>query len=201
MRTDRWPRLLTTLGLVAFVAVTGCAPSGVSTNDAPLVSGPTRAHYHDQELDFTHPAAWTPHKYEVVSSFSSAIVYLSNQPLHQPCTRSRVAAGTMISCGLPLDRLVPGGVLVEWSSNGFPGWTLDRAPGARQQLAGRPGRLAVERPGGCKDHGAEETITASIPRRSPAHNWYQLRACLRGPALDEHDRAVRQLLASTTLYN
>jgi hypothetical protein len=159
---------------------------------------PSTSH-HDQ--DFTYSASWAPSKYQVTSSFSHAIVYLGNQPLREPCTRTRVATGKMIRCGPPLDRLRPGGVLVEWSSNGFPNWTLDLAPGVRQQLAGRPGKLAVERPGDCKGIGAEETIIASIPRRNPTDNWYGLRACLRGPDLYAHDRAVRQLLASTTLYN
>jgi hypothetical protein len=169
--------------------------------DSGILPPSSRAHYHDQDLGFTYPASWAPRKYQVTSHFSHAIVYLSNQPLHEPCTRSRVAAGTMIRCGAPLDRLRPRGVLVEWSSNGFPNWTLEFAPGVRQQLAGRPGELAVERPGDCEGIGAEETITASIPRRDPTDNWYRLRACLRGPGLDAQDRAVRQLLASTTLYN
>jgi hypothetical protein len=65
MRTDRWPRLLTTLSLVAFAAATGCAPSGVASNDAPLLTAPTRAHHHDQDLDFTYSASWAPRKYQV----------------------------------------------------------------------------------------------------------------------------------------
>jgi hypothetical protein len=64
-----------------------------------------------------------------------------------------------------------------------------------------PASLLWNGPGDCKGIGAEETITASIPRRNPTDNWYGLRACLRGPDLYAHDRAVRQLLASTTLYN
>jgi hypothetical protein len=151
-------------------------------------------------LTFSYPASWMPRKYEVVSSFSSAIVYLSNQPLHDPCTRSRIAAGESITCGHPLTHLDPDGILVEWSRHGFPGWNLSLAPGTPQRIAGRPSRHAIRRPGDCaiQIDGADETIVAFISR-PVTHNWYQLLACLRGPNLASSEAQVRELLATTTL--
>jgi hypothetical protein len=154
-----------------------------------------------RRLAFTYPTSWTPHKYEVVASSSRAIVYLSNQPLHEPCTRHRSASSLTITCAAPVDHLAPGGVLAMWSSNGFPSWQFSNAKGAPLQIAGRPAKLGVDRPGSCAEIGADETITAVIPRHALSDNWYQLWACLRGPALDQHDREVRQLLASTTVHD
>ena len=197
MHAQRRHLLLVALCLLTLA---GCAdPSTPGDNGARASKpAPSKARYHDDVLTFSHPASWTPRRYEVVSSFSSAIVYLSNQPLHDPCTRTRLPGGGLsISFGHPISRLAPGGVLIEWTREGFPNWKLSDAPGVPQQIAGRPSRLAIRRPGRCASLGADETILASITR--PSGNWYQLLACLRGPSLATSERQVRQLLATTTV--
>jgi hypothetical protein len=185
---------------LCLLALAGCADPGRPADIGPpaSTSAPNQFRYHDDVLTFSHPASWTPARYEVVSSFSSAIVYLSNQPLHDPCTRRHLPGGALeITCGHPITQLVPGGVLIEWTREGFPGWKLSRAPGVPQRIAGRPSRLDVRRPGRCANLGADETILASISRSSG--NGYQLLACLRGPGLAGSERQVRQLLATTTV--
>lgn len=197
MQTQRRHHLLVALCLLTLA---GCAdPSRPSDNGQPASKpAPSQARYHDDVLTFSYPASWTPRRYEVVSSFSSAIVYLSNQSLHDPCTRRRLAAdGLSITCGHPISQLAPRGVLIEWTREGFPNWKLSDAPGVAQQIAGRPSRLAIRRPGRCASLGADETILASITR--PSGNWYQLLACLRGPGLATSERQVRQLLATATV--
>lgn len=93
MDTHRQQRLFVTLGLVVLVATAGCSAAAVSTDAPPPASRQARARYHDGELAFTYPTSWKPHKYEVVSSFSKAIVYLSNQPFtsRAPATAARAA--------------------------------------------------------------------------------------------------------------
>jgi hypothetical protein len=196
MHTQRPRRLLIALCLLALA---GCDPARPGDGAQPAsTSAPQQARYHDEVLTFDRPAAWTPHRYQVFSSFSSAIVYLSNQPLHDPCARTRLPGGALqISCGHPITHLAPGGVLIEWTRESRPNWKLSDAPGVEQQIAGRPSRLAIRRPGRCANLGADETILAFISRASG--NWYQLQACLRGPGLASNERQVRQLLATTTV--
>ena len=184
---------------LCLLTMAGCAdPSRPGDSMQPAsTAAPNQARY-DDVLAFTHPASWTPRKYDIVSSFSSAIVYLSNQPLHDPCTRTRLPGGALeISCGHPLTHLDPGGVLIEWTREGFPNWRLSDAPGTPTRIAGRPSRLAIRRPGRCASLGADETILASISR--PSGNRYQLLACLRGPGLATSEQQVGQLLATTVI--
>ena len=196
MHTRGWHLLLVALCLFTLA---GCAVSSRPGDSRQPVSKPLHeARYHDDVLTFSYPASWTARRYEVASSFSSAIVYLSNQPLHDPCTRSGLPGGGLrITCGHPISALAPGGVLVEWTREGFPNWKLSDAPGVRQQIAGRPSKLAIRRPGRCANLGADETILASITR-SP-DNRYQLLACLRGPSLATGEQQVRHLLATTAV--
>jgi hypothetical protein len=197
MHAQRRHRLLIALCLLTLA---GCAGSGQPSNNGQRASkqAPSQARYHDDVLTFSYPASWTPRRYEVVSSFSSAIVYLSNQPLRDPCTRSRLPGGALsITCRHPISQLAPSGVLVEWTREGFPNWKLSDAPGVPQQIAGRPSKLAIRRPGRCASLGADETSLASITR--PSGNWYQLLACLRGPSVATAERQVRQLIATTTV--
>jgi hypothetical protein len=189
--------------MLCLVTVAGCVRPIQPQSGVPAAPQLTR--YSGEGLAFTHPAAWKPHSYENRSSFSRSIVYLSTQRLHPPCVRSNVTigtgpeTGTLITCGWPLDHLAPNSVLVEWSQHGTPTWRLDQEPGARRTIAGRAAKLHTARPGDCKTIGAEETITAYIPRLDLASNWYQMRACLRGPDLDKAQAQVRQLLTTTSL--
>jgi hypothetical protein len=166
---------------------------------APHPSALPLTHYQDNRLVFTHPVSWTPKKYDVTSTFSVSIVYLSNQPLKDPCTRSRISNGNVqISCGRPLEQLAPGGVLSEWSSHAYPLWTLNQVKGEQQVIAGRSAKITIDRPGDCASISADEAITAYIPQATPGH-WYQFQACLRGPGTELAEKRVRALLASTRI--
>ncbi len=143
-------------------------------------------------LTFSHPRAWRESHYTRVSSFTDLIVYLSNAPLHDPCTR----IGGTTTCGRPLAKLRPSDVLVSWENVGFP-HTGPEIPRANTTIGGQPAELEVARPGDgmCTGLGQTESMTADIAR--PQGNHYEMVACLRGPNVTRDEALVRQMLAST----
>lgn len=147
------------------------------------------------DVRFDYPTCWTAGSYSETSSFSSSIVDLGNQATHNPCH----PASNGTSCVWPIDQLAPGHALVRWSANGFPGWTLDRAPGTATTVAGRPAREAIARPGGCADIGADETITVAIARPGIADNWFGMTACVRSPGDAEAASQVQQMLSTVSI--
>ena len=155
----------------------------------------TTEHYAGKAISFDYPAAWRRKSYKKESSFSSAIVFLSTARMHDPCVRTKIFGGTTETCGMPVDQLDPCGVVIEWSANGFPLWTLERQGGGESTIAGRPATVREETPGDCEHLGADVTITAAVSRAAP-YNWYQMRACLKGPDVDELRRQISLMLAS-----
>lgn len=154
------------------------------------------AHYSGKAIAFDYPAALYRHSYTKESSFSSSIVFLSTARMHNPCVVTKRANGTETSCGLPVDQLEPGGVLIEWSANGFPGVTVDGQGPGGTTIAGRPATLHEEKPGDCEYLGADMTIYADVSRDAAGDNWYEMRACLKGPNLDELRRQISSMLTS-----
>jgi hypothetical protein len=78
-------------------------------------------HFDGERLSF-YPSRWRGATFDVVSSFSNVIVYLSTSPLSDPCDRMANSIACVRSAVSGLD---PDGILVEWSGSGFPGWTFD----------------------------------------------------------------------------
>ncbi len=156
----------------------------------------TVKHFAGPSLSFDYPASWQLHVYREESRFSSAIVFISTAPMHEPCVTTKHADGTRIDCGWPIDRLDSNGVLIEWSANGFPGWTLGESSGIETTIDGRAAKIVQETQGDCQAVGADETLTAYVERDAP-DNWYQMRACLKGPHLDEMQRQISLILATT----
>jgi hypothetical protein len=91
--------------------------------------------------------------------------------------------GNITSCGLPIDHLRRGGVVVTWTVDGLPG--LPRAPGLH---------VTVTSPGFCRSVGGTQTIAAQLTTHKHTTLWVD--ACLRAPGLVANGRAVRAMLAS-----
>jgi hypothetical protein len=150
---------------------------------------------------FTYPSCWSIAQYsDDVSSFSASLVDLSNQATHDPCVPITTPEETGSSCGWPVTRLAAGATLMRWSADGFPGWTLDKAPGHPKTVGGFEAREQTNSPGLCLAIGADETISVDVAR-SVADNYYAITACLRGPSTDGQAAQVQQILASTTFPN
>jgi len=145
-------------------------------------------------LSFQYPAEWSPSRYHWDTSFTDLIVYLSNAPLHAPCTTMKNSQGITTTCQDPIRALPAGGVLATWSIVGYP-HSGPEIPHPTTTINGQPASIAVSKPGDCSRLGAQETVTADIGR--PIGNHFEMVACLRGPNIAGNEALVRQMLAST----
>lgn len=154
-------------------------------------------------LSFDYPRAWHPQTYEVDSSFTSLITYLSPQQLHDPCTRSV----NEISCGEynSVRQLEPVGVLIAWSGDGFPipqGYDELRGfGGSTTTVGGHRAKIDVQHNpvrAGCSLVGGDELITAAI-ERGVAGNYFVMTACFRGPSLTTTEQEVQSMLESVKI--
>ena len=65
------------------------------------------------------------------------------------------------------------------------------------QVAGFPSRLEVAKPGRCANQVVDKVLIAPIPEPPTGAQYYlSVVACLRGPQLDENERAVRAFIES-----
>jgi hypothetical protein len=179
------------------------SPAARAAGETPLIGNLASFHSATFGLSFDYPRAWQPQTYEVASSFTWLVTYLSPQQLHDPCTRS----DNQISCG-PYDalrRLDPHGVLVAWSGVGFPilrGQDELRGFGGRTTtVGGHRAKLDVQHSpagAGCGQIGGDELITAAI-ERGLAGNYFVLTACFRSPSLSATEQEVQSMLDSVKI--
>jgi hypothetical protein len=186
-------RLLTcAAALVALAALaSGCgggsdAQAAAGTRDPPLVR------YSSSVLSFTHPADWKayPFRWDGGLHFQP-LVYLSTQAVHDPCSTQ----GNATSCGFPVDRLRPGGVLLTWNASSPPATGL--AAGSRIRVDGQPARRVDSAGGICRSIGADKTVDVFVQTRPLPSTPTELTACLRGPGLAQEEQTLDALLAST----
>ena len=170
----------------------GCG--GGSDAQAAAKPDPANVKYSGSVLSFSHPAAWKayPFRWDGGLHFRP-LVYLSTQPVHDPCAMQ----GNAVSCGFPVRRLQPGGVLVTWNASSPPALRL--GAGRRTQVDGHAARR-IETPGGiCRRIGADRTIEVLIQTHPLPYPLTEFTACLRGPGLKRAEQSVDALLTSTTL--
>lgn len=179
--------------LIVLVALSGAAAVERATTTA--AASPARLLSFERDgLAFRYPAEWRRYSWRDDSSFWHSIVTLSTAAQRNPC----VTTANSITCGSPLRRLEPGGVLVSWASGGMPGWRLAARPGAPARIGGRAARLFAGRPDEtCAAIGGQMSIYASIAR-SAAHDGIAMDACLRAPRLLATKRQVVALLATVS---
>jgi len=185
-----WHRLARALTVAMAVASAGLAVSCASAG--PLRPAATMS-FHATGLAFRYPAIWRPVTWsDDVSSFSGLVVALSTGRQHDPCQRAVKPQVTSVSCADPVDGLPPGGVLVRWTSNGFPNW---HAPPANTRIGGRPATETVSTDNWCTALGGTRTIKVVI-RGKVGFNWYGMDACLRGPGIAAGQAEISAMLAS-----
>lgn len=111
------------LGLVVLV---GCA------GPATLGKGPAR--WDADGVRFTVPDGWEV-RASTMAPLGDArrLFYIATQPLRDDCSGS---AGAQI-CALPIDQLVPGGVLVWWHTTNCAGPACSLPGGDLTQIGGR----------------------------------------------------------------
>jgi hypothetical protein len=129
------------------IALAGCTSStNTSTQSAPVSVPETtatqspQAVYRTSPLSFSYPGTWNAAHFESISTMSASLVYLSNQSMACASTASPSCAQW------PVRTLEPGGVVLWWSANGFPGWTFAQQPGRAVTVAGRGAKISTHRP-------------------------------------------------------
>jgi hypothetical protein len=185
--------ILCAVGIVATAALASACGGGGGTANAASAP-PQLETYRGGGVSFRHPAAWTAYPYRGAGELHyRPLVYLSTQAIHDPCSTH----GAVTTCGLPVGRLQPGGVLVVWQVNGIPAMAL--GPGARIRVGGHPATRVVTSSGVCKKVGADRTIQVVVETSPTPSPLTYFTACLRGPNLAQNERRVDALLASTRL--
>lgn len=190
-RTARSARFVAA-GVLASIALVACTGSA-----SPSPSRPPFRHFDGEVLSFDYPGTWESATFDVMSSFSTVLVYLSTAPMSDPCDR----ASNSIACvRAAVAELGPDGVLVEWSRNSFPGWTFDPSKGQLMTVGGRRATLEqvdqIEE--ACQSVGGERELVATIDDPTPDWNWTEMRACLRGPSLDGLQGQIQGMLTTVT---
>lgn len=195
--------LVAVTGLLALAACT--EPSRkVSTSptvlrSSPGVSSMVVAAFPAARLSFRHPRQWRSYRYRDTPSFTDLLTFLSTDRLHAPCTVTRTASVTSISCGSPLSRLSPRGVLITWMAEGMPGRTLVIVPGSRTRIGGHQARtLSGVATGTCARLGGawQEQATIARGRGLPSTNLVAMDACVAAPGVAQARQAVKEMLAT-----
>ncbi len=178
--------------MLASVALVACGGSA-----SPSPSTPSFRHFDGEVLSFDYPGAWGNATFEVTSSFTTVLVYLSTAPMSDPCDRT----SNSIACvRTVVSELAPDGVLVEWLRDSFPGWTFDSTKGHLITAGGRRATLEQVDPieEACQSIGGERELVATIDDPTPDWNWTEMRACLRGPSLDRLQAQIQAMLTTIT---
>jgi hypothetical protein len=172
----------------------GCG--GGAEAQASATQVPALVKYANSSLSFTHPAAWKAYPFQWPGELHfQPMVYLSTQPVHDPCSTK----GNTTSCGFPVRRLEPGGVLITWNASYPP--AMGFGPGSHITVDGHPARRVETAGGMCRTIGADRTIDVLIQTRPFPSTLTDFTACLRGPDLAQSEQSVDALLASTKLLS
>jgi hypothetical protein len=209
---------VTLIGAAFGLVVVGCGHPGVMPGVRHAQSSPAtlRAVFRSHDLRLRYPSGWRTAVYgQAISSFSGSIVYVSNQRLNDPCV-SWVGGKT---CNFwAVKSLRRAAAILQWTENGFPGWSLQGEPGRSVTIDGRPSRELIMRlhgwrrhaPGGrlptarwylaglCRTVRANELVAVFVASHV-VDNWYQFTACLRGPNLARLTGQALAVLKSTRL--
>jgi hypothetical protein len=148
--------------------------------------------FHGGGIAFRYPAKWQAYHYEVMTTFSTFFAYLGSSNVQNWCVQS-IGSTACPSIDRPMPRSA---IVVGWSANSFPEWTLSTAKGRRITVDGRPAKLRVgSNPiGDCPANTQQSidlTIAATVPDTS-----YDMAACIRGPGVKGFTAHVMTMIRS-----
>jgi hypothetical protein len=174
-------------GIAATVALASACGGGGAANATS--KGSPLQKYAGPYVSFNYPAGWKALRFRrPLELHSFPLVYLSTQSIHSPCSTQ----GNVTTCGWPVKRLRPGGVLAVWQLPYAPPCPGCAGPtGTSVRVGGRSATRQVEAGGACHAIGADRTIEVTVK------NSVEFMACLRGPNLAQNERRVDALLKST----
>jgi hypothetical protein len=184
-------RLLAIGAITAVVALTSACGGGGAGNAPAASPGQPLQKYTGQYVSFHYPAGWKALRFRrPVELHSFPFVYLSTQALHSPCSTQ----GSETTCGWPVKRLRPGGVLAVWQLPYSPpcaGSGCSGPAGTPVRIDGHHATRQVTEGGVCRAVGADRTIDVMVK------DSVEFTACLRGPNLAQNERRIDALLRST----
>jgi hypothetical protein len=190
-------------GLLALAACAGPPRTATTARSMPstsLVISPTVAvAFPAARLSFRHPRRWRSYHYQETSSFTYLLAFLSTDQLHAPCTVTRSSSKTRVSCGSPLSRLSPGGVLITWVTEGMPGRTLATEQGGWTRIGSHPARvLSGVATDTCAQLGGswQEQAVIDRARALPSTNLLAMNACAAAPGVVQARQDVKGMLAT-----
>jgi hypothetical protein len=217
VRSRRWLTPVTLAGLIVAATVvpivltqhrqstnTSSGPSPTTSPAATVAPANwPQSTFTDWHLTLRYPPTWRSYQYRVVSTLTTLITYLSNQPLHDPCVTRKVPNGTEISCTQPLTHLAGDGVLISWTSLSSPARRpIAQLPGSTITVGERAAKLQITAAEtACAAIGGGTQIVAAIAASGDSGSTLSLQmwACL-GPRQTATNQAdVLTMLATTTL--
>jgi hypothetical protein len=132
-----------------------------------------------------------PRNFHIPTTFqgsSAVLLYLSTEPLHEPCSRT----ATTLTCGPPLRYIRPSGVLVTWYAGLLAPSDFFRGKGEPIVVGAHRAVWQMTSPGDCSQLNAQETV------RVVFDNAFWISACASEPGLEVFERQLREMVASTT---
>jgi hypothetical protein len=181
----------TTGTTTAPVSAPGTATAVGTTGRSPVAPGMKRAVR--SGFSFDYPTRLRLDPVDVNEHYSTIVAYVSNQPLHDPCRRTP----NSITCGRPLTRLAPDGVLVTWTvanSVGPVGNRLVDAPGVPRIVGGHDAKVDVVASASdpCFGIGASVRIDARIRIQAfvPSDTTLDMDGCLGPAAVSEQSTVL-----------
>ena len=184
------------LCVVGLVASCSLLPRTPLATPGPAGSAdPASLRTFDEEgITFSYPAAWHELHFTVDSSFSHLIADLATVEVPVPCTTTVTPSFTEIACA---DRyqLVPDSLVVSVSSGGMPGFDiLDRRPVGATPLT--VGGLPAYFESAPATSPTDLSLVWTISRPGTVDNFYEVRADMRGPGLDQMRSQLEAMIQS-----
>lgn len=201
--TPRFSRIAAACLVVLVVGACGMTPSPSATS-RPAAGSLALVNDSTSGIAFERPATWLdwkPNAHDPIND--GPLAYISTDPLLPSCAVAPDASPNPPdkigrACTWPLESLTPNGVFVDWLTTRI----LQPAPVEWDaiDMNGGVGRIKIERPGSCREIGADETISVWVPMPASSTTLSNIAivACLRGPDLGSSEDQVRAMLASVT---
>jgi hypothetical protein len=157
-------------------------------------SSPASRHWDGLEVGFDYPGSWHAAHFDVVSSFSSVLVYLSTEQPSDPCDRT---ANSIACTRTAVTQLGSNGALLAWTHWGLLGRTFDPMRGRALTVGGRTATLEQsDASGSCLEIGGARQILVTVPIPDVIDNWIEVEACLAGPDPGPAQAQVETMLSS-----
>jgi hypothetical protein len=181
--------------LLGTVVVSGIVIVAVVTTNVILRSQTTPQNaitdYADGDLALRYPSSWRTYDFGVRSTRGAVLLVLASIPLREPC----VTRIDVTECDTGNYLLPPNSVVLEISStSSMLGETLGEFATGQPVVVGRRAAFLTVL-GDERRTGADKTLIWTI-EREVAHNFFQVRAEIRGPSLATLESEVRAVVES-----